>query len=87
MAKGDIKYLFDEAAAIQGRLKKKRRKLNHKEVARIFSKLMFQGKVNSAMNFLDTNAEKGGVLQLSPEVMTKLRKLQLDPKSAKQSIL
>ena len=43
--KGEISALRDEALTIQKKLKKSRRKMSTNEVSRIFSKLIFQGKI------------------------------------------
>lgn len=84
---GDIKSLFNEASTIQGNLQNARRKMNSNEVSRIFSKLIFEGKINSAIRFLDRNSGKGGVQQLSPDVITTLKKLHPAPEPAKPSTL
>ena len=49
-----------------------------RNVTRVFTKLIFEGKVGAAMKYLDENAENA-VLHSSPEVIEKLRTLHPQP--------
>ena len=63
-----IEELLMETSAIQRRLAdNNKRNMNNEEVARRFSKLMMQGKVNPAIRLL--NEESTGVLDLTDETM------------------
>jgi hypothetical protein len=70
--------LLEEARAIQQRLPTERREMNADEVTRIFTKLMFEGSVSSALNFLNRK-DHGGIQALTPEVRAKLEALHPEP--------
>ena len=70
--------LLEEARAIQQRLPTERREMNADEVTRIFTKLMFEGGVSSALNFLNRK-DHGGIQALTPEVRAKLEALHPEP--------
>ena len=62
--KGDFKSLLEEGRALQNRLPKSHPTSSNKQddnVARTFSKLMFQGKINAALQLLSQHG-KGGIL-------------------------
>ena len=60
--KGDIKSLLTEGLSLQKRLPKLSTPSNESNLARTFSKLMFQGKTNAALKLLSQHG-KGGILQ------------------------
>ena len=74
---GEISELFDDGNAIQKRLSKSKRNLS-RDVERTFTKLMLEGKVSSALKYLDENAENA-VLPLTEEVIDKLKTLHPTP--------
>ena len=76
---GDIVSLLRQAEAIQERILVSKQKMGEEHVARVFSKLVFEGKINAALRFLDTQAARGGVLPLSPENRAKLEALHPNP--------
>jgi hypothetical protein len=63
---GDIRTLLAEGRTIQRRLTNTRRRQADADVTRIFTKLMFEGKTNSALRFL-SDQSRSGVLSLTPE--------------------
>ena len=77
---GDITALLSEARTIQERFKtsvgSKRRTTD--DVARIFARLMLQGKVNAALKFL-SEENGGGVHKVTDEIMDELQKKHPKP--------
>ena len=68
-----INELVDEGCSIQNRLSQEGKKLRDmEEIARMFSHLMMQGKINPAIRLLDQN-NTGGILPLNDETMQCLR--------------
>lgn len=67
---GDFNDIILECRAIQHRFLQSK-KLNEESIAKRFSNLMFQGKVNSALNVL-SNESSSGVLQMNDEVIKSL---------------
>ena len=65
--KGDIAELLWEGRSIQSRLTKSVRRDTAKNLARSFSKLMFQGKVNAAIQLLAQHG-RGGVLHVEDNI-------------------
>ena len=57
---------------IQRRIQKSRLNSDPPNRARIFAKLVMKGQINSALRFL-SEAESGGVLPLTEDVMRQLR--------------
>ena len=72
-SEGKLMELLKENRVIQHKLSNKPKKSSH-DISRIFTKLMFEGKVGAALKFLDENAENA-VLQPTAEVIAKLRTL------------
>ena len=70
---GKLTELWKEGSTIQGKLQTNKKKTGT-DVTRIFSKLMFEGKVGAALKFLDEQAENS-VLSSTPEVIQKLQSL------------
>jgi len=73
---GEISELFNEARAIQERRNvAARQQLPEEELARIFGKMIFEGRINAAISFLDTQARKGGVQTLTDAIRKVLEDL------------
>ena len=70
--RGEIDELWKEVKLIQQRFKKSKVKKSQDDVARIFSKLVMEGKVSAAMKFLD-NEHSAGVLELNEETINTLK--------------
>ena len=68
-ADGDIDGLLEEGNMIQSRLPKGQIHTSPDHAARIFARLILQGKVHSALRLLNETGS-GGVVQASPEVQT-----------------
>ena len=68
---GKLLDLLREGKIIQSKLQSSKRR-SSEDVTRIFSKLMFQGKVSAALKFLDESSQNG-VLPPSPEVIDLLK--------------
>ena len=67
---GNIADLLRDCRAIQKKLKLgKKRTVD--DVTRIFSKLVFEGKIGAALKYLDENAEDA-VLAVTPSILEKL---------------
>ena len=77
---GDVQALIREGSTIQKRIKLGRGRVDDDHIARIFSKLMLEGKVKSALRYVTDNV-KGGVLSLDNTVMVKGENGQQEPKS------
>ena len=73
---GMIKELWDENQIIQKKLTSKPPRSSD-DISRVFSKLMFEGKVTQALKFLDESANNL-VLPPTTEVVEKLRSLHPD---------
>ena len=71
-----IKELWDENKIIQKKLTSKPPRSSD-DISRVFSKLMFEGKVTQALKFLDESANNS-VLPPTTEVVEKLRSLHPD---------
>ena len=65
---GDVQALIREGSTIQKRIKLGRGRVDDDHIAHIFSKLMLEGKVKSALRYV-TDSVKGGVLSLDNNVM------------------
>ena len=73
---GDIDELLREYSAIQQRLTKGANvKPNPEKIAKVFSKLIFEGKIKAALRYLSTQAVP---LFINNEVIQKLKKLHPD---------
>ena len=68
---GKILDILKEGTIIQNKLKEKPARAAE-DISRIFSKLMFEGKVGAALKFLDENSNNG-VLKPTDEVVDKLK--------------
>ena len=77
---GDVQALIREGSTIQKRIKLGRGRVDDDHIARIFSKLMLEGKVKSALRYVTDNV-KGGVLSLDNTVTVKGDNGQQEPKS------
>ena len=75
---GKLLELLDEAQGIQDLLSERQR-TNPSEVSRIYEKLILEGNVSQATNFLDQQATKGGILKMTEEIKTKLETLHPEP--------
>jgi hypothetical protein len=71
---GKLQEIWKEGSTIQNKLNKTNNKKTGLDITRIFSKLMFEGKVGAALKFLDEHAENS-VLTSTPEVIQKLQSL------------
>ena len=69
--KGDILELLSEARMLQSRHQSACESSKPADLTRQFTKLMHQGKVNSALSLI-TEGKKGGVLPLSSQVISAL---------------
>ena len=67
---GDFDGLLCETRTIQGKLPTNSKPLNDERLAKTFSKLMFEGKVNAAMKLLDQHDT--GVVTLSQSTINEL---------------
>ena len=74
---GKIIELLRDCQAIQKKLHQGK-KQSADDVSRIFSKLVFEGKIGAALKFLDENAENA-VLPSTPTVIKKLERLHPPP--------
>ena len=78
---GEIECLLREGRMIQRRIQKSRRNSDPPNKARIFAKLVMEGQINSALRFL-SEAESGGVLPLTEDVMRQLREKHSEAQKA-----
>ena len=74
---GKIQQIWNDGKIIQKKLAARPQRSSH-DITRVFSKLMFEGKVGAATKFLDENAENA-VLKPTPEVVEKLQSLHPEP--------
>ena len=75
---GKIEKIREEAEVIQKKLVGSKRSRTEEDISRIFSKLLFEGKVGPALKFLDEQAENA----VLPSTQTVIKKLQeLHPES------
>lgn len=85
--RGDLEDLLEEGQALQNRLEHSLRFLKPVPVARAFAKLMFQGKVSAACRLLRLNAMPARAMELSDDVMEKLRALHPEAQPAEDAVL
>ena len=79
---GDFDLLMKESRAIQHRLRENRSKHETEEhAAKVFAKLMLQGKVHAALRVLDKSANLG-IAKMSEKTMEELLKLHPEAKEA-----
>ena len=84
---GNFDELVQEGRAIQNKLKQQIRKDETTEhMAKVFAKLMMEGKVHAALRLL-SKAESLGVADLTPETMQKLADLHPNAIPASESVL
>ena len=76
-SEGKFTELWRDNQVIQSKLTEKPKR-TAKDITRTVTKLMFEGRVGSAMKFLEENAENA-VLHSSPEVIEKLKSLHPEP--------
>jgi len=74
---GKLDTLMKECQIIQRKIKTSKNR-SSEDVSRIFSRLMFVGKVSAALKFLDKNSENG-VLEPTEEVITLLHEKHPEP--------
>ena len=82
---GDFDGLLCETRTIQGKLPTNSKPLNDERLAKTFSKLMFEGKVNAAMKLLDQHDT--GVVTLSQRPINELKRKHPNANDADPSIL
>ena len=78
---GGIECLLREGRMIQRRIQKSRKNSDPPNKGRIFAKLVMEGQINSALHFL-SEAESGGVLPLTEDVMRQLREKHAEAQKA-----
>ena len=71
---GNIQAILDEATTIQNKLYSSRKTRSNEDIVRIFSNLIFEGKLGSALKFLDEQSENA-VLPPTEKVIAKMREL------------
>ena len=76
---GKIDELIKEGETIQKKLQSTKKR-NTEDTARIFSKLVFQGKISAALKFLSKESENG-VLPTTDKVISELKEKHPDPSS------
>ena len=76
-SEGKISELWRDNKVLQKKLSDNPKRSSH-DIIRVVTKLMLEGKVGSAMKFLDENAENT-VLQPTPQVIEKLKALHPEP--------
>ena len=69
---GDLHTLLKEAKQIQKKLASAKTKRKTDDVARIFSKLMMEGKIKSAMKFLEIQ-ESAGLMAIDENTLRALK--------------
>ena len=82
---GDFDGLLCETRTIQGKLPTNSKPLNDERLAKTFSKLMFEGKVNAAMKLLDQHDT--GLVTLSQSTIHELKRKHPNANDADPSIL
>ena len=75
---GNLNDLYRHSYTIQKKLQQSKKQRSNEDISRIFSKLMFEGKVKAAMKFLEENAQNC-VLQPNNDVIEKLKQLHPAP--------
>ena len=82
---GQLSDLLREGRQIQYNLRRSKQRTPEKN-AKIFSKLIFEGKINAALKFLSTDIDCG-VLSPTPEIMAELIKKHPDPSPIAEDVL
>jgi len=77
---GDIRNLLEEGRALQSRLSKSypSGRENPDRLARTFSRLMFQGKINTALQLLSQKGKSRGVLRAADRIEDNAQEMVLD---------
>jgi len=77
---GDIRNLLEEGRALQSRLSKSYSsgRENPDSLARTFSRLMFQGKINTALQLLSQKGKSRGVLRAADRIEDNAQETVLD---------
>ena len=83
---GKIGDLLREGIKIQKKLKASNSR-SSEDTAKIFAKLMLQGKINAAVKFLSSENDQGGVLRLSNDVLEDLELKHPDPALVREDSL
>ena len=78
----DVEGLLNETRTIQKRLSQQQKPQSTEEKAKIFAKLVLEGKVNAAVRLLNDDTSSG-VLPLSPDVIKTLRQKEPQCKTIK----
>ena len=78
---GEIQKLIREGQVIQHRIGKQSKHTNSQDRSKVFAKLVLEGRINSALRFLNESSS-GGVLPLTDEVMSQLREKHPPPQPA-----
>ena len=61
--------------------------MSEESFRRTFAKLIFEGRINSALRLLDKSVVKGGVQEMTKEVEATLRKLHPQPEPESDDVL
>ena len=84
---GKIDEILRECMQIQNKLTAtKHRNSNSEDIARIFAKLMLQGKVNAALRYLSEHSDEG-VLPATEKTIAELKKKHPDPSPIQDEVL
>ena len=75
---GDLYLIMKECREIQRRMEIFQSKYDGDKTAKIFARLILQGKINAALRYLNKNGNVG-VLNLSPEVLLELKEKHPPP--------
>ena len=82
----DVEGLLNEPRTIQKKLPQRQKPQSTKEKAKIFAKLVLQGKVNAAIRLRDDDTSSG-VLPLSADVIKTLRQMNPDAKPSNDTMI
>ena len=82
---GNIQDLLRESRVIQQRLKESKRRSNE-DTAKIFAKLVFQGKINAALKLLSSENENG-VHDINDEIIKELQDKHPSPSPIAENTL
>ena len=82
----DVEGLLNETRTIQKRLPQRQKLQTTKEKAKIFAKLVLEGKTNAAIRFLDDDTSSG-ILPLSADVKIALRQKPPDAKPSNDTMM
>ena len=82
----DVEGLLNEPRTIQKKLPQRQKPQSTKEKAKIFAKLVLQGKVNAAIRLRDDDSSSG-VLPLSADVIKTLHQMNPDAKPSNDTMI